>query len=338
MDVNPIPKRPAISGCQIITDPSLHESFLNPLDVICKATCRTYLARLKFLVTPHCIIYKESFQFGINASGSLPPTFYSFCIPLTLTGEAYFGNQEFSYDTVACSQGGALHTVIPSGQQHISVLVSRQILHSNLNEENAQSLNKCADKLQIECPKSEIHSFGQWLNRILNLDTVWSASNPQKALLQLEQDLICRLARLLEQTLQDPESRSLGRITGLNRAMEWLHNTDSTTITVHDLYKAASVSQRTLERAFSDYFQQSARGFLLQRKLHMVRKVLLEADSRKVLVKEVAIEHGFYDLGRFAQYYKACFFESPNQTLSSRHAAPSRQDKFSLYSLMGQYT
>ena len=56
--------------------------------------------------------------------------------------------------------------------------------------------------------------------------------------------------------------------------------------------------------------------FLRLRRLHAVRRELLVAHRDKdVTVNEIAFAHGFYELGRFAGYYKQEFGELPSATL-----------------------
>jgi AraC-like DNA-binding protein len=54
--------------------------------------------------------------------------------------------------------------------------------------------------------------------------------------------------------------------------------------------------------------------YLNLRRMHLVRRALLRADPSKT-VTQVATDHGFWELGRFAVGYRALFGESPSATL-----------------------
>jgi AraC family ethanolamine operon transcriptional activator len=75
------------------------------------------------------------------------------------------------------------------------------------------------------------------------------------------------------------------------------------------------VSRRTLQQCFTTIYGISAFGFLKRRRLMLVRRALKEANGGHALVKSVALSHGFWHLGRFAQDYRAMFGEKPSETL-----------------------
>ncbi len=77
-----------------------------------------------------------------------------------------------------------------------------------------------------------------------------------------------------------------------------------------DLCRALGVSARTLDYAFRQQLGMGPMRYLKLLRMQAVRQALRAAAS----VKEAALTHGFWDLGRFAADYKAVFGESPSQT------------------------
>ena len=85
------------------------------------------------------------------------------------------------------------------------------------------------------------------------------------------------------------------------------------------------VSRRSLHRAFDEVLGIGPVTFLRYKRLCGIHSVLRESDPAQTTVSEVAMKHGFIELGRFAQYYRTLFGGHPSETLracSGRLAAP----------------
>jgi len=107
-----------------------------------------------------------------------------------------------------------------------------------------------------------------------------------------------------------------------------LRSNSSTCLTCSDIACAVGQTVRTMHNAIVATNGVSLKKFIQRYKLWSVHHFLMEADE-DVLIKTVALDHGFWHLGRFAQAYHAQFGESPSETLarareqkrSSRHMA-----------------
>jgi AraC family ethanolamine operon transcriptional activator len=121
---------------------------------------------------------------------------------------------------------------------------------------------------------------------------------------------------------QVPFGRSLHRATArwaLDRAREYIEAHLSGTIRIASMCRYAGTTLRSLERIFARELGMSPQQYVTARRLNAVRRRLLAADGAQgPRVTEVALNHGFVHLGRFAGDYRCYFGESPRETLQSR--------------------
>jgi AraC-like DNA-binding protein len=86
-------------------------------------------------------------------------------------------------------------------------------------------------------------------------------------------------------------------------------------LTVTDLCRIAGVSERTLQYAFKDATGLTPLAYLIRVRLHRVRQALMAANRGSTTVSAEAAKRGFWHFGEFSRTYKACFGETPSQTL-----------------------
>ena len=86
-------------------------------------------------------------------------------------------------------------------------------------------------------------------------------------------------------------------------------------IQVEDICQALNISRRTLYRAFHDLLDASPKAYLRLKNMSAARARLLDAGNRPTTVTQVALDHGFWELGRFSGAYRAMFGEAPSETL-----------------------
>lgn len=106
-------------------------------------------------------------------------------------------------------------------------------------------------------------------------------------------------------------------------AAEAMMDEDPTSIpSVPKLCRALGISRRTLERAFDDMLGQSPAHYLRVRALNASREQLLRSRYVPGIVTRVAIDNGFWHMGRFAVAYRTLFGERPIDTVRQPDAAP----------------
>jgi len=108
---------------------------------------------------------------------------------------------------------------------------------------------------------------------------------------------------------------SPSRLEIVERAERLLRNRTAEPLPIAHLSSLVGVSERGLRNAFVAVRGMSPKRFVIHGRLQEVRRALSGSRATRTTVTDIATEHGFYELGRFAGRYKAVFGETPSQTL-----------------------
>ena len=113
-----------------------------------------------------------------------------------------------------------------------------------------------------------------------------------------------------------PSGRAAQPGTSLVRKVEdWIEGRPFQVPHVIDVCQGLGVPLRTLQRAFHETLGVGPARYLIVRRLTRARTALIAADPAVTSVTAIAFDHGFWELGRFARYYRQMFGESPSETL-----------------------
>ena len=95
---------------------------------------------------------------------------------------------------------------------------------------------------------------------------------------------------------------------------EYLEANPDTPLYLAEICAAVGATERTLRNACEKHLGMGPIRYLALRRMHLVRRSLLDADS-STTVTRIATDHGFWELGRFSVAYRALFGETPSETL-----------------------
>ncbi len=124
-------------------------------------------------------------------------------------------------------------------------------------------------------------------------------------LLAFENGAICGV----EDVVRDESDRSLEKVEAYIRANTSEH------LTLADLVTVSNTSASSLLRAFRIHRGTSPMKYAKQIRLESAQRALLAARSGITTVTDVAMDHGFFQLGRFPADYRRVFGELPSETL-----------------------
>lgn len=108
----------------------------------------------------------------------------------------------------------------------------------------------------------------------------------------------------------------------MRRLEEVLKTSPDKPLYMPQLCATVGASYTMLRDCCQIYLGMSPKRYLWLRRMHLARRALRSADAEKTTVTEVATDHGFWELGRFAVAYRSLFGESPSVTLRQPPEAP----------------
>jgi AraC-like DNA-binding protein len=158
-----------------------------------------------------------------------------------------------------------------------------------------------------------------WNSTLAMLESGGFAVNalPQAAEAALEEFVLTLLLRghphNFSEELKRPERYPGSQL--VRRAMQFVEENASSALTTSDIAVGIGTSVRALQTGFRKWRQVTPSEYLRTVRLQRVRDALLRAEP-STTVTDVALDHGFFHLGRFSQHYKRAFGENPAATLA----------------------
>ena len=286
-----------------------------------KTTPNEIFQKREFIQTAHLHIGKHTRSAGLMTRGQSPPDMIALAIPVHAASNPRFCGLQLSPDQVFVGLAGTEFESVGSStfqvffvalevdafQRHATTLwgvdwmprlpIGRLLFPSNAHRD------RCSGTL------SRVVEFG--LRHPPHL------ADPSLARL-LEDD---SLDALLSSTGLDstrPKEMPCRRYQALRCAVRYIREHFDEPVTLRQLCEVTGVSDRALESAFKETFDITPKAYITLTRLHGVRRTLCAAGPDELSVTEVAMRWGFIHLGRFAQYYREQFGESPSESLHRR--------------------
>lgn len=140
------------------------------------------------------------------------------------------------------------------------------------------------------------------------------------AITAIQDELVDGFLGAFAQASPAPPVRPLAQATDLVRRSEKLvGKAGDHSLQVGDLCAACGVPRRTLSLAFHEILGMGPATYLRRLRLNQARRVLRSprAGGATTRIARVALDHGFWHLGRFSSQYRGLFGESPRETARS---------------------
>jgi AraC-like DNA-binding protein len=133
------------------------------------------------------------------------------------------------------------------------------------------------------------------------------------------------MAMTIQNSLPAEKDSHLPPTLKLVRLMvDYLQTKGDRPVHVSEISTAVGLSRRSLHRWFHEIFGTGPVTFLRRRRLCAAYSALKANSPLTTTVGDVAIEHGFIELGRFSHDYHVMFGEYPSQTLNAYPRVPAK--------------
>ena len=114
--------------------------------------------------------------------------------------------------------------------------------------------------------------------------------------------------------------------TRLTRTAEhYIEAAGARPVHISEICAECGVSRRSLHRAFNEVLGIGPVTFLQRKRLCDIHSALRDSDPATTTISEIALQHGFFNLGRFSGYYRALFDEYPSETFGKPCHGRGRQ-------------
>ena len=151
------------------------------------------------------------------------------------------------------------------------------------------------------------------ITRLTDRDVTWNADAAEfwkRAIIE------AMTATILASTPSDLDGPLLSAKRIVRKVEDYIEAAGMRPIHISELCSEVHVSRRTLHRAFYDAVGIGPVAFLRCRRLCAVHSTLRSSDPAATTIADVAMQHGFLNLGRFSGYYRSLFDECPSRTLA----------------------
>ena len=252
----------------------------------------------------------------------LPPNTTSLCLFKPGARPGHWCGNEIPEDSILVNQSDTDHfAVLPDGYEHITILISNELLSFwDLLPRHLNDADGTSQKSIIPLLGAFNSLFRDWLYSLFDKECQERLASSPNIENKFREQLHSGMMRLIDEgrALQGDRVRTRRPATHygiVRRACELIGDRIEENLTTTVMASELSVNVRSLQRAFIDVVGITPSQYVQVAKLRSVRQILRDNGCTKTTVSQVAIQHGFTELGRFSVRYRKMFGESPSRTL-----------------------
>lgn len=255
-------------------------------------------------------IFDERINVGCDMTSSPPEGTVLFALPGKPEGRGWINGVELSQHITMHKGGNEISVVQEPNCYGLFVLVD---IKDVPRVDNAQ-----VAPVATVAGGAEIGQMAAWLRALIAHAPETLRETPGALSDAVAPLLLDRVRELAELFIAAPRQPTLGESAAFQlfrRVREIVDNGQREALTVAGLAEELGVPEHVLRQAFLQTVGVTPSHWIRQRRLDHVRRALMAPGRAAKGVSQIAMENGFYHLGRFAGYYASVFGETPYETL-----------------------
>lgn len=311
---------------RLIDDPedlaeAIHHATFHP----CQISARLAPSRLTRVICPEVCLDFVSLGTAMLFTGTMPAEFYTliFVTDCERKGRAFNFAVEHNDGYMGFfPPGGELDAYAPEGYANATLTVSAPVFEaavSRLYPNFPASAMRHGAAVRVGAAQQA--PLRGLLKAVMEgVDDPSAPLVAEAARRQLGIDLfdvfLSALRSGCESPVPPPPPRVTARLRRIKQARDFLTDHVHEPLALKDLCAEMGMSKRGVEMLFHDSVGIGPNEFLRHQRLHGVRRALQSAPCASGVVKQIALNWGFWHMGHFATDYREMFGESPSVTLS----------------------
>ena len=276
--------------------------------------------KVQFAGTYRSALYLEEYGASSHNFGHLRGNRLGICLPIFDKDAKWWGRSISESHVPINHSGRTIHGTYNSGQRHVVMILDRTWCAEQLGDGflghsvEIDTIFNCKKSSFIEIAPRRVR---RWAQRLCSLLTQVSPGCDEAQKAMFEKELLTAARSLLEPAEISQFDNSASKQL-VEAALLLADASQSTALSISTLCANLKVSRRTLELGFRTIIGKSPLQFFTDRRLCRAYIDLKQSDDESARVTDIALSHGFTELGRFAHRYHKIFGELPSETLRQR--------------------
>ncbi len=282
-----------------------------------------YLISMDILHTESIQISNVSHHVGILERGGIPNGACAISLPTLLSSKPlhFRGRILEKGQCPALLSGEEFETFSSGGVNYVTLVVKTALLDKISRLVRGQEFSSLVDQQVVYIPRKSQQRLIQLITTSMNSPNISSRTPGIRQQNLLEKQILEQLL-LAIQPSHSKDPKFPNRIVVARQAKQVIQDNLHQRISIEQICDHIGCSIRTLHLGFNECYGIPPRQYARTLALNGVHKRLCRLSSNETIT-DIAMQWGFYHLGRFSGQYKSLFSELPSETVK-RYKTPNQ--------------